>query len=231
MKTLFIYGLILCYSIPPASAKTIIVGPNERIRTITQGIAAASNGDTVNVRAGHYFEHGLVVNKSILLKGFDFPTVDGENKYEVISITASHVTIEGFTVINSGSSSVEDFAGIKIINTRDVIVRNNILHGNIFGIYTQYGTNCRIENNKISSHAVSELLSGNGIHCWKSDSMYILENVVNGNRDGIYFEFVTHSVIWNNQSYNNIRYGLHFMFSNDDEYVNNIFSANGSGVA
>src|SRR5690606_1120057 len=50
-------------------------------------------------------------------------------------------------------------------------------------------------------------------------------------RDGIYFEFVTNSLIVNNHSEGNIRYGLHFMFSHDDEYRNNAFVNNGAGVS
>jgi nitrous oxidase accessory protein len=61
--------------------------------------------------------------------------------------------------------------------------------------------------------------------------MVILNNQIEGHRDGIYFEFVTNSVIQNNQSIQNIRYGLHFMFSNNDIYVNNVFKENGAGVA
>jgi nitrous oxidase accessory protein len=54
---------------------------------------------------------------------------------------------------------------------------------------------------------------------------------VHGHRDGIYFEFVTHSLVRRNLSEKNIRYGLHFMFSNDDTYVGNTFQNNGAGVA
>ncbi|MFN8338406.1 MAG: NosD domain-containing protein [Saprospiraceae bacterium] len=61
--------------------------------------------------------------------------------------------------------------------------------------------------------------------------MVTIGNQVKGHRDGIYFEFVTHSVIWRNISKQNVRYGLHFMFSNDDAYINNIFDGNGAGVA
>jgi nitrous oxidase accessory protein len=61
--------------------------------------------------------------------------------------------------------------------------------------------------------------------------MYIAGNVVEGHRDGIYFEFVTNSVIENNQSMHNVRYGLHFMFSHHNSYVGNQFSGNGAGVA
>lgn len=61
--------------------------------------------------------------------------------------------------------------------------------------------------------------------------MYIIGNNVSGHRDGIYFEFVTNSLVWRNVSRKNIRYGLHFMFSNNDTYISNVFEKNESGVA
>jgi nitrous oxidase accessory protein len=61
--------------------------------------------------------------------------------------------------------------------------------------------------------------------------MVIENNRVSGQRDGIYFEFVTNSHIVNNISENNIRYGLHFMFSHYNSYMHNVFSHNGAGVA
>ncbi len=183
------------------------------------------------VDAGIYHEKNLVINKSIYLIGKDHPVLDGDHKYEVISVKAPGVTVDGFKVIHSGVSSIEDFAGIKICNVRDVIVRNNILDDTFFGIYSQYGTNCTIENNQLTAYSEQEQQSGNGIHCWKSDSMRIIGNTVSGHRDGIYFEFVTNSVIWRNRSFKNLRYGLHFMFSNNDAYISNVFKSNGAGVA
>jgi nitrous oxidase accessory protein len=61
--------------------------------------------------------------------------------------------------------------------------------------------------------------------------MIVKNNEVQGHRDGIYFEFVTHSYIYQNNSHHNIRYGLHFMFSNNDTYMENLFVENGAGVA
>jgi nitrous oxidase accessory protein len=72
---------------------------------------------------------------------------------------------------------------------------------------------------------------GNGIHLWKCNHAMIESNTISGHRDGIYFEFVTESVVRKNHSEKNIRYGLHFMFSNDDEYYDNQFISNGAGVA
>ena len=50
-------------------------------------------------------------------------------------------------------------------------------------------------------------------------------------RDGIYLDFVDSSSIVNNISKDNLRYGLHFMFSDVDKYINNHFESNGAGVA
>jgi nitrous oxidase accessory protein len=61
--------------------------------------------------------------------------------------------------------------------------------------------------------------------------MLIVGNTISGHRDGIYFEFVTNSVIWRNTSFTNLRYGLHFMFSHNNAYITNIFRENGAGVA
>jgi nitrous oxidase accessory protein len=54
---------------------------------------------------------------------------------------------------------------------------------------------------------------------------------VHGYRDGIYFEFVHDTQVLRNVSERNIRYGLHFMYSDDCEYTSNVFRKNGSGVA
>jgi nitrous oxidase accessory protein len=222
---------LLFFTFFPAIAGTYHVGKKFGTQTIQQTINQASDGDTILIEPGIYHEKNLLVNKSIVLKGIDFPVLDGESKYEIISIKSSYVTIDGFKVIHSGSGTLEDPAGIKIYDSHNVTIINNKLHDTFFGIYTQYGKNCIIKNNTLQSYAVAEQQIGNGIHCWKCDSMQIIGNTISGHRDGIYFEFVTNSVIWRNISTKNIRYGLHFMFSNDDAYITNVFKNNGAGVA
>lgn len=224
--------LIFCFFICfPAIARTLRVGPNRMYKNITAGIDAAAAGDTVLVDAGHYKEGNLLITKSIVLTGMDYPVLDGEKKYEIISVRANRVIVNGFRIVHSGVSSLEDISGIKIYECRNVIIKNNILEDTFFGIYTQNGFNCIIENNILKATGKEEQQSGNGIHCWKSDSMRIIGNTVSGHRDGIYFEFVTNSIIWRNTSFQNLRYGLHFMFSHNNAYVTNIFQNNGAGVA
>lgn len=212
-------------------SQTIEVGKNKVIKSIKKAIDLANPGDTILVYKGVYREGNIEINKRIVLQGKDFPILDGQRKYEVVSIKADSVVVSGFKVIDSGYGSLNDPCGIKIYDKIGVTVKNNILENNFFGIYAQKGSSCVIENNTIKAHQKEEQRIGNGIHCWKSDSMKIIGNRISGHRDGIYFEFVSNSIIWRNISKGNIRYGLHFMFSNDDSYISNVFKNNGAGVA
>ena len=224
----FVLTLVLCME---SEARTIKVGKSGHYTSIQKAIDAAVPGDSIWVEKAIYHERNILINKSIVLVGSDFPVLDGDGKFEIISVKANRVVVKGFKLMHSGISSMEDIAGIKIYNVRDVIISGNIFSETFFGIYVQSGINCTIENNQLKASSQTEQQSGNGIHCWKSDSMRITGNTIAGHRDGIYFEFVTNSIIWRNLSYGNIRYGLHFMFSHNDEYVSNIFRNNGAGVS
>ncbi|MCU0321878.1 MAG: nitrous oxide reductase family maturation protein NosD [Chitinophagaceae bacterium] len=214
-----------------SQAKSIEVGKQKNYITITNAFNACNAGDTIFIHAGTYYEKNLIINKTITLIGINYPILDGEFKYEIISVQSSYVVINGLKIQNSGVSSIVDFAGIKLYNVSNVKVENNIVQNCFFGIYLQNSINCLIQNNRLSASAKEEQQSGNGIHCWKCDSLQIIANKITGHRDGIYFEFVTNSIIWRNNSYKNMRYGLHFMFSNNDTYAVNIFENNGAGVA
>jgi nitrous oxidase accessory protein len=210
---------------------TIVVQPETAVNTILAGIEVARDGDTVLVKPGHYKEGNIAIRKRIVFLGEKYPVLDGDKQHEVISIFADSAVVSGFKVIKSGRASLNDPGGIKSYDAAHVIIENNLLDDNFFGIYIQYGKHCIIRNNVVTAYATEEQSIGNAIHCWKSDSLQIIGNRVSGHRDGIYFEFVTNSIIWRNIAEKNIRYGLHFMFSNNDAYVSNVFKNNGAGVA
>jgi len=233
MKLLFKWLLLslLPFASTVVFSKTIYVGKGKSFTSVQSGIDAAENGDTVVVGPGLYKEHDIKLNKRIYLKGDDYPVIDGEQKSGIFVIQANGAVLDGFKIINGGRAETEDLAGVLIENCYKVSVINNKLDNTNFGIYSQYSKSCTIKNNEIKAYGNNEVTSGNGIHCWRSDSLLIIGNKIAGHRDGLYFEFVTNSLIWRNQSRNNIRYGIHFMFSHHDTYISNIFEGNASGVA
>jgi nitrous oxidase accessory protein len=230
MKNYF-FCILCLFFVQNGFTKTIRVGKNQAFKTIKSALAATKNGDSLLVEKGFYKEGNLTIHTSIYFAGIGMPILDGEKKHEVLSVKASNVTVTGFRVQHSSIASLDDPGGIKVYESSNVRIIDNLLYDNFFGIYVQYCKNIVVKNNQIIAFGKAEQEIGNGVHCWKSDSLQIIGNNITGNRDGIYFEFVTNSVIWRNVSQGNIRYGLHFMFSNNDSYFTNVFRNNGAGVA
>jgi nitrous oxidase accessory protein len=222
--------LFLLYT-PLLFANTIIVGKDQVISSLKKAIVSAKNGDTILLKKGVYKEGNILINKSICLIGINQPILDGENKYEILTVSGNRILIKGIHFRNSGYSSMNDYASIKIIDAQNVIIENNRIDHSNFAIHVANTQNSLISSNVITGSAKTEQGSGNGIHLWKCNNIVVEDNDVQGHRDGIYFEFVTNSTIQNNNSHNNIRYGLHFMFSNNDSYLQNTFKNNGAGVA
>lgn len=212
-------------------ANTIVAGKNQAITSLRKAVQLAKDGDTVLLNKGVYKEGNIIITKSIYLIGVETPVLDGEGKHEILTVSGKNLVIRGIHFVNAGYSSLNDFAALKVIDAAHVLIEDNLVHNSSFGIHLSNSTHCTIRNNKISGTNKSEHLSGNGIHLWKCSNMTIQSNTIGGHRDGIYFEFVTESSVRDNISRENIRYGLHFMFSHNDVYLGNTFENNGAGVA
>jgi nitrous oxidase accessory protein len=228
-RTLTITLLLLITSF--GFANTITVGKSQVITSLRKAVALAKNGDTILLQRGLYQEGNIIINESICLIGINEPILDGENKYEILTISGERIVVKGIHFRNSGYSSMDDYASIGMVDASYCIIENNFIEHAYFGIHASNASNCIISGNVIKGIPKEEQTSGNAINLWKCDSMLIQNNDVQGHRDGIYFEFVTNSYVYQNHSHNNIRYGLHFMFSNHDTYMENRFSENNAGVA
>jgi nitrous oxidase accessory protein len=212
-------------------AATVHVGSGERYLSIKDGVAAAAAGDTVLVHSGTYHEFGITVSVPIVLIGVGDPVINARDQGEILTVAADSVHVEGLGFRNVGTSFMEDRAAVRLAEVSGCTVTRCRLDNAFFGIYVEKGLGCTVSDNVIVGQAVRESTSGNGIHLWYCRDITVTGNEITGHRDGIYFEFVEDSHIEGNLSHGNLRYGLHFMFSHDDTYVDNTFIDNGAGVA
>ncbi len=229
MKNIILYFFL--FSITILQAKKIEVCKTCAISTIKEAMEIAVDGDEIFIKKGVYKENNIEVNKSVSIIGEKGTIVDGSNKDGIFHITASNFVLKNLKVINVGVSYTKDYAAIKVVKSKGFTIENVEVSNIFFGILIEKSHNGKIINNRLSSTAKNEANSGNGIHIWHCSNMTVEGNEVFGMRDGIYFEFVTESKVHNNNSHDNVRYGLHFMFSNNDTYYNNEFRNNGAGVA
>ncbi len=201
--------------------------------SIKSALRHVKEGDTVFVRGGVYREGEIVITKSnVSLIGINKPIIDGQYKYQMLHvIDADSVLIRGFVFKNSGWSMNRDIAAVKITRCDGCRVENNEFWDNFWAIYYEKSKRGVVKNNVVVGFAKVETTTGNAIHMWNCDSMLVEGNHLQGHRDGIYLEFVTNSVFRYNYSTKNVRYAMHFMFSERDTFEYNTFVDNGVGAA
>jgi nitrous oxidase accessory protein len=214
-----------------AAQQALVVSPEGPWRRLGDAVHAAAPGDTIRVRPGTYTEPTIVVDRAVVIRGEAGAVLDGVGVRELLVIAANDVTIQGLTFRHTGSSHREDRAALRVLEVADCQVVDNQFEDTFFAIYLQKATGCRVVANRITGVPGREAITGNGIHAWGSTGTTIRDNVIRGHRDGIYLEFARHTTVRDNRSEHNVRYGLHFMFSDSSSYAGNTFAANGTGVA
>lgn len=228
---LFVVGIVST-SNSLLNAATIHVGPDYDFQTISSAVNAASGFDEIIVHPGIYNEHQIPIDKPLQLLGQPGAIIDAQNEAsDIFLITSDCVDVEGFTLRNVAASFRYECAAIRVRGASFINLRNNLIENCFFGIYLETAARTEVVNNRIVSQSTDEAKAGNAIHAWKSNHLRVYDNRLTGHRDGIYFEFVDDSFIERNESYGNLRYGLHFMFSNRDAYRGNTFRENSAGVA
>lgn len=227
MVSILAFGLLA----GPLAAQDVVVGPGGSFGTLTAALEAAEPGARIRVLGGTYREGPIRVRKPVRIEGAGWPVLDGERRGPVLIIEADDVEVRGLRIRNSGISFVDDHAAIRVDGGNRCVVEGNRIEDNFFGIYIARSVGCRITDNVVRASGEREASSGNGIHLWNARDVRVDRNEVHGHRDGIYLEHVRRATIVGNHCEGNLRYGLHFMFSHDTEYSDNVFRSNGAGVA
>ena len=225
------FSLALLVTLSSLQSRVLTVSPGTELPTLGRALEVARAGDTIRVRPGIYAEPTLTITRRVVILGEGWPVLDAGGDHEMLRVMADSVTIRGLVIRNAGASTSEDRAAIRVIETHGCLIEDNTLLDNAYGIYLQKVTGCTIRGNRVRGSGRTESLSGNAIHSWSSTGLVVVDNVVRGHRDGIYFEFTTDAQVRGNTSTHNLRYGLHFMFSHGCEYTANSFLDNRAGVA
>ncbi|MDP7568059.1 MAG: nitrous oxide reductase family maturation protein NosD [Flavobacteriales bacterium] len=220
----------LCLFIAHVYSQDLIVCKGCKLNSIKRGIDIARPHDTIYIKKDTYLEHDINIEKPITIIG-NGATVDAEFKGGGFDINTDSIFITDLIINNIKSSYTKDIAGIYAFGISHFIFEKIEFNHPFFAFLIQRSNNGIIRENTINGDAVDEISSGNGIHLWKSENIEIYENTISQMRDGIYLEFVGNSFTYNNISRNQIRYGLHFMFSNNNSYKHNLFENNSAGVA
>jgi parallel beta-helix repeat protein len=188
---------------------------------IQDAIDYASDGDTIFVFNGFYFEN-LIIDKETTLIGEDkYSTfIKGNILSDIIYIINSNVKIENFTIkTDEISNKLEINAGIKFNNVNNCSLSNNVIINNKNGIIFSFSENNSIYNNTISNN------SNSGIYLFNSKNNIMINNTINNCSDGIYIEESSNNIV----QHNHLIYtenGIFCSYAPENNIKNNNFIAN-----
>jgi len=209
----------------------LVVSPAGPYTSVAAAVQAAKPGDHIVIRAGSYPTQDVRVDRRVTITGEGWPVLDAGGEHQVLVIVADSVTVTGLVFRNVATSFVNDRAAVRVDGVTACDVHDNRFERTFFGVYLARTRGCRVTGNRFRGAYRSEATSGNAVHLWNTVGTVVERNEVTGHRDGIYLEFARHARVADNESHDNFRYGLHFMFSDSCAYERNLFTRNGAGVA
>lgn len=205
----------------------LVVSPNGPYTTIQAALDEAQNGDTIEVRGGTY-AGPLIVEKSVQLQGIDWPVIDGGGRGTVVTLAAPGIVFKSFEVRGSGVEPDQDHAGITL-TAAHVTVEDNRLRDVLFGIFVAQADDAQVRGNDISSKEEYETgRRGDAIRLWYSVRAVIENNHVHDARDVVIW-YSAEAIIRNNLIEGG-RYGIHLMYCNQAQMVDNRLLNNSVGV-
>jgi nitrous oxidase accessory protein len=198
---------------------------------LQSAIAAASPGDTLHLQSGRY-AGPIVIDVPLILRGGADSIIDGKGQGRVITVSAPDVVIRGVTVRNSGISLAEEDAGIFVTaEGKGVLVEDCRLEGNLIGIYLKGAADATVRGNEINGrHDLRMNERGNAVHLWNTSGSVVEDNRIHYGRDGIFVTTSRHGVFRNNR-FQNLRFAVHYMYTNDSEVSGNVSTGNHVGYA
>ncbi len=212
-------------------ATTSVVEVKPGSETLRQALTNVKPGDTLQLQNGLY-SGPVIIDQSITLVGQSDTVIDGGLSGRVITVSAPDVVIRNIKVQHSGIDlSIED-SGIFITKNGDrALIENNHLQDNLIGVYLKGPEDVVVRNNIITGRNDLRMNErGNGIHIWNSPGSIIENNQVLYGRDGIFVNTSNNNQFLNNE-FRELRFAIHYMYTNQSEISGNISTNNHVGYA
>ena len=199
--------------------------------TLAKAIAGADPGDVLILQPGRYLG-SVVIDRPLTLTGGTDAIIDGRGEGTVVTIDAADVRINNLTVTGSGLNSQDTDAGIKILKKADrALIEGNRVLGNLHGIDVHGGRDAQVRDNTIEGTRDRRMNDrGNGIYIWNSPGTLVEGNSVRWGRDGI-FSNTSRKGIYRNNLFRDLRFAVHYMYTNDSEVTGNVSIGNHLGYA
>jgi len=205
-----------------------VVAPGEPIQPL---LDALPPGATIRLAPGRH-AGPLRIDRPLALLGEAGAVLAGPGTGSVVVVSAPDVRIEGLEITGSGLDTPAMDSAILLTQTAvRARVRSNRLVDNLFGVYVHGAAGSVSENNLISGRRDLRLSeAGNGVAIWNAPGAQVIGNAIRHGRDGIFVKTSSHNVFANN-TFDELRFAIHYMYTNDSRIVGNRSRGNHVGWA
>ncbi|CAG0984102.1 MAG: nitrous oxide reductase family maturation protein NosD [Rhizobiaceae bacterium] len=198
---------------------------------LARAVAEAEPGDVLLLEPGRH-DGPVVLDRPVTLDGAGRAIVQGNGEGSVIVVTGTDVTVRGLEIRGSGSSHQRIDSGVRLIPpaTRARIEDNRIV-GNLHGVDVHGALDSVVTGNTIVGRTDFRMNDrGNGIYVWKAPGTVIEGNDISFGRDGI-FSNASSKGTYRNNLFRDLRFAVHYMYTNDSEVSGNVSIGNHLGFA
>jgi len=221
-KLALMFFSLFCLFIKPILAQEIKLSPQDNLQ---QQLDNTVDGDVVYLSAGRYAGN-FVINHAISLVANESDIgkviIDAQGDGHGIQLKNSHITIKNLSIINWGNDLTEQHSGIySDKKSSHLVIENNQLKGDGFGIWLQKGEHLKVLNNTVEGNlALRSADRGNGIQLSIVKHVEVRGNEIFHTRDGLYIISSQENTIENNTMHD-LRYGVHYMYSHNNKVLDN----------
>ena len=193
-------------------------------------IDRATAGATLEIGPGTY-DGDLFIDRPVRLIGRGRPLLRGSGAGSVVLIRADNVAVEGFDIDGRGGGDLgQDSSGIHVA-AHNATIRDCRIANALFGVYFLEAHGSAVERCQITGIPGKDPgEKGSGIHLYNTERFRIISNQIVDARDAIYLQNSSKGIIRGNRA-RDMRYGLHYMFSDDNLFEDNVFENGAAGSA
>ena len=200
-------------------------------QSLQQAIDLAQPGDVLVLEPGQY-EGPIVIGKPLTIQGKQGALVRGNGTGSVITVDAPGVVVRGLEVTGSGRDLAARDSGIFVAQSATgALIENNTVVGNLSGIYLYGAVDSVARANSVvglKEGRMSE--AGSGVTIWNAPGAKVLGNDIRFGRDGIATNASKKNVFSGNR-FRDLRFAIHYMYTNDSEISDNVSTGNSVGYA
>src|SRR5215212_7173081 len=229
MRTILRLGLAAAFAASlavPALAERIMVSPGDVPQDVVDG---AADGDVVVLKAGEH-RGAIRIARKVTVEGEPGAILVGPGKGSVIRVLAPEAVVRGLTIRGSGRDLETMDSGVFIEKTAvGAVIEKNRVEDNLYGVYIHGARNAVVRQNEIVGIRAGRMNdAGNGVSVWDAPGAKVLDNSFQFGRDGI-FSVASSKNVFSGNRFRDLRFAVHYMYTNDGEVTNNLSANNTVG--